>query len=53
MDKVTSRRARVVDAEPVEPGAIVELDVDGECLGRLPARFELVPRALSMIVARA
>ncbi len=50
MDKVTSRRARTVDAQPVEPGAIVELDVDGECLGRLPARFELLPRALWMIV---
>ncbi len=53
MDKVTSRRARVVDAEPVEPGAIVELDVDGEALGRLPARFEIVPSALWMVVPGA
>jgi YegS/Rv2252/BmrU family lipid kinase len=53
MDKVTSRRARTVDAEPIEPGAIVELDVDGECLGKLPARFELVPGALAMVVGRA
>jgi diacylglycerol kinase (ATP) len=50
MDKVTSRRARVVDAQPIDPAGIVELDVDGECLGRLPARFELLPAALSMIV---
>ncbi|HEY1553356.1 MAG TPA: diacylglycerol kinase family protein [Kofleriaceae bacterium] len=49
MDKVTTRRARVVEAETIDPGAIVELDVDGECLGRLPARFELVPGALWMI----
>jgi diacylglycerol kinase (ATP) len=49
MDKVTSRRARVVEAEPVDPGAVVELDVDGECPGRLPARFEIVPAALWMI----
>jgi len=48
MDKVTARRARVVDAEPIDPGAIVELDVDGECPGRLPARFELLPGALWM-----
>ena len=53
MDKVTSRRARVVDAQPIEPGGIVELDVDGECPGRLPARFELLPGALSMIVPGA
>ena len=46
MDKVTSRRARVVEAEPVEPGAVVELDVDGECPGRLPARFEICAGAL-------
>jgi YegS/Rv2252/BmrU family lipid kinase len=52
MDKVTTRRARTVDAEPIEPSAVVELDVDGECLGRLPARFELVPGALAMVVAR-
>ncbi len=49
MDKVTSRRARVVEAEPVEAGGIVELDVDGEALGRLPARFEIVPAALWMV----
>jgi YegS/Rv2252/BmrU family lipid kinase len=49
MDKVTCRRARVVEAEPIEPGGIVELDVDGECPGRLPARFELVPSALWVI----
>jgi len=50
MDKVSTRRAKVVEAEPIEPSAVVELDVDGECLGRLPARFEIVPSALWMIV---
>jgi len=49
MDKVTTRRARVVDAEAIDPSATVELDVDGECLGRLPARFELLPGSLWMI----
>jgi YegS/Rv2252/BmrU family lipid kinase len=53
MDKVSARRARVVEAEPVDPGATVELDVDGECLGRLPARFELVPASLWMAVPGA
>ena len=50
MDKVTSRRARVVEAEAVDPSAKVELDVDGEPLGLLPARFELLPAALWMVV---
>lgn len=50
MAKVTARRARTVDAEPVEPGAVVELDVDGENPGKLPARFELVPQALWVVV---
>jgi diacylglycerol kinase family enzyme len=50
MAKVSHRHARVVEAEPIDPGAIVELDVDGENLGRLPARFEIRPAALAMIV---
>ena len=50
MDKVSVRRAKVVEAAPVEPGAIVELDVDGECPGKLPARFAIVPAALWMVV---
>ena len=53
MDKVSERRARVVEAQPVESGAVVELDVDGECPGRLPARFELLPSALWMVVPGA
>lgn len=50
MDKVTHRRARVVDAAPLDAGAAVELDVDGENLGRLPARFEIVPAAVWMAI---
>ncbi len=50
MDKVSTRRARVVEASPIDPSAIVELDVDGEPLGVLPARFELMPAALWMVV---
>ena len=50
MDKVSARRAKVVEAEGVDPNAVVELDVDGEALGRLPARFEIVPGALWMVV---
>jgi diacylglycerol kinase (ATP) len=50
MDKVSHRRARVVEALPLDAGADVELDVDGENLGRLPARFEVLPAALWMAV---
>jgi len=50
MDKVTVRRARVIEAEGIDPGSVIELDVDGENPGKLPARFELVPAALWMIV---
>lgn len=53
MDKVSHRRAKVVEAAPIEPGAVVELDVDGENLGKLPARFELVPAAVWMAAPRA
>src|SRR5262249_23709174 len=50
MDKVTSRRARVVNVEPVDRSSVVELDVDGEAPGRLPARFEILPAALWVVV---
>ena len=53
MDKVTARRARVIDAEPIDPASVIELDVDGENPGRLPARFELVPSALWLVVPGA
>lgn len=46
MDKVSVRRARVVEAEPIDPGGVVELDVDGEAPGKLPAKFEILPAAL-------
>lgn len=49
MDKVSARRAKVVEAEPIDAGAVVELDVDGESPGRLPARFEILPAALWMV----
>ncbi len=47
---ISVRRAKVVDAEPVDPKEKVEFDVDGEHLGRLPARFELMPQSLWLVV---
>lgn len=48
MDKVSHRRAKLVEALPMDPNEVVELDVDGENLGRLPARFEVAPAAIWM-----
>ncbi|MCC6749771.1 MAG: diacylglycerol kinase family lipid kinase [Deltaproteobacteria bacterium] len=48
MPQVSLAQARQVDAEPVDPGDEILLDVDGETPGRLPARFELLPRALRL-----
>lgn len=48
--KTFSRRARRLEATPVDPPDEILLDVDGEALGALPATFTLVPRALSLIV---
>jgi diacylglycerol kinase (ATP) len=49
MEEVSHRRARTVRAEPIgsEP---VELDVDGETPGILPATFRVLPRALDVVV---
>lgn len=53
MPKVSHRRAASVRAEPGDSQAIVELDVDGETPGILPATFTCVPRALDLIVPGA
>jgi diacylglycerol kinase (ATP) len=47
---VSMQRARKVVAEPVDTGDEVLLDVDGEAPGRLPATFELLPRAIRIQV---
>jgi diacylglycerol kinase (ATP) len=43
--EVSTARVRVVEAEPTDRQEVL-LDVDGEQPGRLPARFEVLPRAL-------
>ncbi|MBK9072667.1 MAG: diacylglycerol kinase family lipid kinase [Myxococcales bacterium] len=48
--KAASRRARVVEAEPVSPGQVLALDIDGEGDGQLPARFAVVAQALKVVV---
>jgi diacylglycerol kinase (ATP) len=45
MQDVRHARARRVGAAPAS-GEVVKLEVDGELVGRLPAVFEVLPRAL-------
>lgn len=47
--KVQIRRARIVEAA-APGGEEVFLDIDGEPLGVLPARFEILPAALRLVV---
>ena len=49
MAKVSHRRAKIVRAEPASPDQIVELDIDGETPGVLPATFRVLPAALDLI----
>jgi YegS/Rv2252/BmrU family lipid kinase len=46
LPQVSAARARRVEAQPVDPGERILLDVDGEVPGMLPATFELLPGAL-------
>jgi diacylglycerol kinase (ATP) len=46
MEQVHHARARVVTARPAHGTEEVAIEVDGELPGRLPARFEILPRAL-------
>lgn len=48
LDHVSHRRAKKVHAEPLS--GTVEIDLDGETPGPLPATFSIVPRALSVVV---
>ena len=46
MPEVTHARARKVSVRPAEHSAQVDLEVDGELPGRLPATFQIIPEAL-------
>jgi YegS/Rv2252/BmrU family lipid kinase len=50
LESVSTATIRKVVAEPVEPEAIVPVELDGETPGRLPATFEVVPGALRLRV---
>lgn len=46
-EKITHFQARVLTATPVTAEPVL-LDVDGEAPGRLPARFEIIPAAITL-----
>lgn len=46
MNEVTHALAKLVVARPARKEVEVRVELDGEVLGRLPATFEVVPRAL-------
>ena len=48
MPEVSHALARKVTVRPAERGAVVDLEVDGELPGRLPATFQIIPEALSV-----
>ncbi|PWT87531.1 MAG: hypothetical protein C5B54_12235, partial [Acidobacteria bacterium] len=48
VDKVAFTPAKKIQAWPVDSKEEVQLEVDGEAPGRLPASFEIVPSALSV-----
>lgn len=50
LPKVVVRRAARLDAIPVHEGDEILLDVDGEQPGALPSTFELLPRAVKMVL---
>lgn len=48
IDRVEARSAQQVSVAPVDEEVQVLLEVDGETPGRLPARWEILPGALTM-----
>lgn len=49
--RIDVHRGRVVEIEPLADAAPAPVEADGELLGTLPARFEIVPDALRVLVA--
>lgn len=46
LPEVKTTRARRVEASPVDPSRLIQIEIDGELPGKLPAIFEVIPSAL-------
>ena len=46
MNEVTHALAKQIVARPLKKDELVRVELDGEVVGRLPATFEIMPRAL-------
>lgn len=51
LDEVKARRAELIEVRPAGT-ADVPLEIDGETLGKLPARFEVIPKRIRVRVPR-
>lgn len=52
LPEVEHRTARHAQARPTDSRLRIPVEIDGECLGFLPARFEVCPQALLLRVPR-
>ncbi len=50
LDEVKHKKARRVEVRPVNEKQIIHIETDGELPGRLPAIYEIVPKALKIRV---
>lgn len=46
---VEALHSRLISCSPQEPGATIRFELDGELVGTLPAEFEIVPNALTLL----
>ena len=53
VEGVVSARGRVLEAEPVSSDDAIWVEIDGDPLGRLPARFEVLPGAVRILAQPA
>lgn len=50
IENVNHTHARKITAKPLDKDSVIKLEVDGELPGRLPATFEIIPKALKIRV---
>jgi diacylglycerol kinase (ATP) len=50
LPEVKTKLARRIEATPLDPKSEVHIEVDGELPGKLPAVYEIVPKALKLRV---